>query len=142
MPQEATKKVFLLSYHRPKLPAGHTKRKSCCLDLQVRYAIQKLQILCSIRFFYFEVVNLQHIPRTLQNTCSFFFSSLRNLLSFHSTKLSCAMTIFVESEITYRKVASSRPVYYSILELFGQMSQYKSIKFPLHKPSENQKMCY
>ena len=42
----------------------------------------------------------------------------------------------------YRKVASSRPVYYSILELLGQSLKYISIKFPLHKPSENQKMCY
>ena len=41
----------------------------------------------------------------------------------------------------YRKVESSRPVYYSILELFSQRSQYISIKFPLHKPSENLKMC-
>ena len=40
-------------------------------------------------------------------------------------------------KIIYRKVASSRPVYYSILELFGQRSQYKSIKFPLHIHSEN-----
>ena len=39
----------------------------------------------------------------------------------------------------YRKVASSSPVYYSILELYGQRSHYISIKFPLHKakPSEN-----
>jgi magnesium-transporting ATPase (P-type) len=37
----------------------------------------------------------------------------------------------------YCKVASIRPVCYSILELFGQRSQYVSIKFPLHKPSEN-----
>ena len=37
----------------------------------------------------------------------------------------------------YCKVASSRSVYYSILEFFGQRSQYIRIKFPLHKPSEN-----
>ena len=43
---------------------------------------------------------------------------------------------------TYHKVASSRPVYYSFLELFDQRSQYISIKFHLHKPSENLKMCY
>ena len=30
----------------------------------------------------------------------------------------------------YSKVASSRPVYYSILNSFGQRSQYISIKFP------------
>ena len=45
--------------------------------------------------------------------------------------------------MTYRKVSSSRPVYlYSILELFGQSSQYISIEFPLHTPSENLKTCY
>ena len=43
----------------------------------------------------------------------------------------------VGHETTYRKVASSRPVYYSILNSFGQRSQYISIKFPLHKQSEN-----
>ena len=43
----------------------------------------------------------------------------------------------VLANVRYRKVASSRPVYYSILN-----SQYISIKFPLHKQSENPKMCY
>ena len=43
---------------------------------------------------------------------------------------------------TSHKVASSRPAYYSILNSFGQRSQYISIKFPLHKPSENLKTCY
>ena len=38
-----------------------------------------------------------------------------------------------------RKVASSRPVYYSILETFAQRSQYIRIKFPLH--SENALNC-
>ena len=37
----------------------------------------------------------------------------------------------------YRKVASSRPVYYSILNSFGQRLQYIRIKFPLHKQSKN-----
>ena len=32
---------------------------------------------------------------------------------------------------TYRKVVSSRPGYYSILDPFGQRSQYINIKFPL-----------
>ena len=45
-------------------------------------------------------------------------------------------------EWIYCKVGSSRLVYYSILELFGQRSQYISIKFPLHKPSENPWVCY
>ena len=42
----------------------------------------------------------------------------------------------------YRKVASSRPVYNLILDPFGQRLQYVSIKFPLHKQSENPWMCY
>ena len=42
----------------------------------------------------------------------------------------------------YCKVSSSRPVYYSILDTFGQRSRYKSIKFPLHKESENPWTCY
>ena len=42
---------------------------------------------------------------------------------------------------SYRKVVSSRPVYYSILERYGQRSLYISINFPLHKPSEILKMC-
>ena len=41
----------------------------------------------------------------------------------------------------YRKVASSRPVYYSILDPLAQRSQYISIKFLLHKQSEDLKMC-
>ena len=50
--------------------------------------------------------------------------------------------LLICQQTKYRKVASSRPVYYSILELFGQRSQYISIKFPLYKPSENLKICY
>ena len=37
----------------------------------------------------------------------------------------------------YCKVGSSGPVYYSILNYFGQRSQYINIKFPLYKESEN-----
>ena len=36
---------------------------------------------------------------------------------------------------TYRKVEGSRPVYYSVLDHFGQRSQYISIKIFLHKES-------
>ena len=50
--------------------------------------------------------------------------------------------IWWEEQIMYLRVARSRPVYYSILELFGPSSHYRIIKFPLHKPSENLKMCY
>ena len=42
----------------------------------------------------------------------------------------------------HHKVASSRPVYYSILNSLGQRSQYISIKFHLYKQYENPKMCY
>ena len=42
----------------------------------------------------------------------------------------------------YHKVASSRPVYYSNLNFFGQWSQYIRIKFPVHKESENPWACY
>jgi hypothetical protein len=35
----------------------------------------------------------------------------------------------------YRKVACSRPVYYSIFKSLGQRSQYISIKFSIHKQS-------
>ena len=42
----------------------------------------------------------------------------------------------------YRKVASSRLVYYSILNTFGKRSHYISILFTLHKKSENPWMCY
>ena len=46
------------------------------------------------------------------------------------------------SYFNYRKVASSRPIYYSILDHFVQRSQYISIKIPLHKQSKNVTMCY
>ena len=49
---------------------------------------------------------------------------------------------YFSPHLIYRKVASSRLVYYSILESFGQRSQYISIKFPLHKESENPWTCY
>ena len=51
--------------------------------------------------------------------------------------------------VNYCKVTSSRPfyrstrlVYNSILNSLGQRSQYISIKFTLHKQSENPFMCY
>ena len=48
----------------------------------------------------------------------------------------------VDVDFAYRKVARSRPVYYSMLNYFGERSQYISINFPLHKQSENLKMCH
>ena len=42
----------------------------------------------------------------------------------------------------YRKVASSRLVFYSILDSLGKRSQYISIKFRLHKQSQNPWMCH
>ena len=46
------------------------------------------------------------------------------------------------SLLIYRKVVSSWPVYYSILDSLGQRSQYISIKFPLHKQFGKNWMCY
>ena len=40
-------------------------------------------------------------------------------------------------DFIYRISANSFRGNYSFLELFGQRSQYISIKFPLHKPPEN-----
>ena len=45
-------------------------------------------------------------------------------------------------ETNYHKVARSGSVYYSILVSLGQRSQFISIKFPLHKQSENPWVCY
>ena len=42
----------------------------------------------------------------------------------------------------YRKIASSRPVYYSILNSIGQRSQYIIIKYPLHKQSKTPWVCF
>ena len=64
----------------------------------------------------------------------------KNRLSVHFSVLT--KKILGLAVLVYRKVASSRPVYYSILELFGQRPQYISIKFSFHKPSENPYMCY
>ena len=50
----------------------------------------------------------------------------------HKTK-----DIFRPDKIINCKVASSRPFYNSIWDPYGQISQYLSIKFPLHKHSEN-----
>ena len=50
------------------------------------------------------------------------------------------LSLIILSQVSVK--SSSRPVYYSILELFDQRSQYISIKFPLPKLSENLKMCY
>ena len=50
--------------------------------------------------------------------------------------------LWLPRKVAYRKVASSRPVYYSILKLFGHRSQYIIIKFHLHKPSGKVKTCY
>ena len=68
------------------------------------------------------------------------FSRTRLMVRYHS-RFFCEIELGIQPR-TYRKVASSRPVYYSILELFGQRSQYIRIKFPLHKPSENSWVCY
>ena len=47
----------------------------------------------------------------------------------------------LENKSKYSKVMNSRPGYYSILDPFVQRSQYISIKFSLHKQSENPCAC-
>jgi hypothetical protein len=66
-------------------------------------------------------------------------SNSKNCIQHHSQV--SQITRF-QNPKTHRKVASSRPVYYSILNPFGQRSQYISIRFPLHKQSENPWVCY
>ena len=56
-------------------------------------------------------------------------------IPFACQKLTCISIVSICS-IPFRKVASSRQVYDSILNFFGQRSQDTSIKFPLHKESE------
>jgi hypothetical protein len=59
--------------------------------------------------------------------------------------LFCFRTVYKSlhhANFTYRKDASSRPVYYSILNSFGQRSTYISIKLPLPKLSKSPKVCY
>ena len=50
--------------------------------------------------------------------------------------------ILIFHKKNYPKVVSSRPVFCSILELFGHRSQYISIKLLLNKPSENHWVFY
>ena len=78
--------------------------------------------------------------------CKCFSPTLQKLsilLAFFSTNKHCGSLWFSAGKFKlylanhYRKVASSRLVYYSILNYFDQRSQYMSIKFPLHKKSDN-----
>ena len=64
------------------------------------------------------------------------------LLNFKHIYWLQSSTKFVYFLLSYRKVASSRLVYYSILDHFVQRSQYIRIKVPPHKQSENPWMCY
>ena len=84
-----------------------------------------------------------------------FRSILHQIMAFHGfwnlkkIKICVSWNVDIKSLISmvetisiYSKVPSSRPVYYSFLDYLGQRLQYISIKFPLHKQSENLKMCY
>ena len=68
-------------------------------------------------------------------------NQVQNIQDSQSIQVS-AFSLFAVTKIYYKilnrypKVASSRPVYYSILDSFGQRSQYISIKFRLHKQCE------
>ena len=69
---------------------------------------------------------------------------VRNLLCLTTTsQTKCQKSILnrqnkgIYVQYSYRKVTSSRLAYYSILDSFVQRSQYISIKFPIHKQTEN-----
>ena len=69
---------------------------------------------------------------------------VRNLLCLTTTRQTkCQKSILnrqnkeIYVQYSYRKVASSRLAYYSILDSFVQRSLYISIKFPIHKQTEN-----
>ena len=64
------------------------------------------------------------------STGIFFWKSTVSLMSFNYLLLASLYAHHLEL-LEYRKVASSRPVYYSILNSFGQRSQYISIIFSL-----------
>ena len=69
------------------------------------------------------------------------FSVLPKWLNLpNNSKSTPFIRVFIVHTVKSRVV--DRSTMYSILELFGQRSQYIIIKFPLHKPSENLKMCY
>ena len=58
------------------------------------------------------------------------------------TKKQTEKNHFKPLKSNYRISANSFLGNYSFLKFFDQRSQYISIKFPLHKPSKNLKMCY
>ena len=74
--------------------------------------------------------------------CKLKYATLRVFFYVCMGKPLWVALIKISHRATYRKVASNTPVYYSILNSFGKRSQYISIKFPLHKQSENLWMCY
>ena len=96
---------------------------------------------CSLILF--KIISRFHLYKSWKKNFSKiwtkFFTYLRSKLAWSTQQ---ASSMHLRHGIIYRKVASSRPVYYSILELYGQRSQYISIKFLLHKSSENPKMYY
>ena len=73
--------------------------------------------------------------------------SVQNWLLLGRSTLGCLFSLRWNHwrSTVYLNVASSRPVYSSILECFGQRAQYISNKyqlFLLHKHSENAWLCY
>ena len=102
-------------------------------------------------FCFAQCINEQYLKQPLTYLVNFNYgvksSHICNwcLVSFQPNYTQIIITLYLFNpilETIYHKVGSSRPVYYSILDLLGQRSQYIRIRFPLHKQSENPWMCY
>ena len=86
----------------------------------------------------FAIIYVAHVVYT-RNGIELCFEGAFQFL--HESMFFSSWTWLFIMTTTYRKVASSRPVYYSTVDILGQRSQYISIKFPPHTPSENLKTC-
>ena len=100
-------------------PFMHWRQSLLCINSEYLYLLY-VHIRCFLSDGYLYKKNSMYL---IDSTC---FPS-NNLL------MQCTYSVVHR----YRKVASSRPVYYSILNSLGQRSQYISIKFPLHKQSDD-----
>ena len=134
----------------------HVIRKAIWQNLKVR----NFTTLHNIRFwFFFQCTKLRQ-PRGLIENKQILHNISRFLIwRFHQIDflMTCQQHCFTFFKLwssyiavgwnhlkrsTVKSRALDRPKYYSILELLGQRSQYISINFLLHKPSENLKTCY
>ena len=105
------------------IPTKSLEDALACLELECNQTF-----LGMVQMQYQALVDIVQLIDLLEKACIRFV---------HFRSGSCHFDRASMRKFEYRKVSSSRPVYYSISEPFGQRSQYISIKFPLHKQSEN-----